>query len=151
MPLTIHFHPAANLVIAVHVGIVPDEEFLSTYKALYEDPRFDTSLDQLIDLRQADSSARSSETLQALAGFMRKQLQDVTKRPRVAVIAPQDVSFGLARMYEAFTDSVDWEFVIFREPDAALAWLGLPEDLADNPQQEIRSRDVPDTGQSGRL
>jgi hypothetical protein len=63
-------------------------------------------------------------------------LSGITMRPRVAVVAPKDLSFGLARMYDAFADSIPWNFVVFRAMDAALAWLGLPEDLMDSPNQD---------------
>ena len=146
MPITFHFHPEANLVIAVHVGTVADDEFLSSYKALYEDPRFDLSSDRLVDLRRTDSSARSTAALRAFAAFAREKHRDTTPRPRFAVIAPRDLSFGLARMYEVFGEGPETEFVVFREADAALAWLRLPEDLADDFEREIPSQDAPVLG-----
>jgi hypothetical protein len=133
MSITFHFRPNERLVIAVHVGAAPDDEFLASYKGLYDHARFDISFSQLIDLRQADSSARSSAALASLADFVRGRLKGTTP-PKVAVIAPQDLSFGLARMYEVFTDAVPWDFVVFRAADAALAWLGVPETLMDDLQ-----------------
>ena len=35
-------------------------------------------------------------------------------------------------MYQVYADEVPWDFVVFRAVDAALAWLGLPEDLMDD-------------------
>jgi hypothetical protein len=35
-------------------------------------------------------------------------------------------------MYEAFADSIPWDFVVFRAVDTALAWLRAPQDLLDN-------------------
>jgi hypothetical protein len=43
-------------------------------------------------------------------------------------------------MYEVFTDSVPWDFTVFRVIDAALAWLGVPEDLAVRHDQEAQQR-----------
>jgi hypothetical protein len=132
MPITCDFRPDAKLAIFVHVGIVPDDEFLSSYRSFLEDPRFDPSFNLLVDLRRTSSTPRSSGALRTLAQFIRGVFRHNAVRPKVAVIAPEDLSFGLARMYEAFSESVLWEFAVFRAADAALAWLGAPEELMDN-------------------
>jgi hypothetical protein len=41
-------------------------------------------------------------------------------------------------MYEAFADSVPWDFVVFRVVDAALAWLGVPEDLMNRGSEDAQ-------------
>ena len=131
MPITYQLKPDEKLVIFVHAGAVTDYEFLSFYNVLLEDPRFDKSFNLLIDLRQTESSVRSVAALSEFADFMRRQFESTTARPKVAVVAPKDISFGLARMYEVFGD-VSWEFEVFRTADAALAWLGLSEDLIND-------------------
>ena len=131
MPITYQLKSDERLVILVHAGIVTDDEFLSFYRALFEDNRFDMSFNMLVDLRQTESSVRSAAALNEFADFMRRQFISITVRPKVAVVAPEDVSFGLARMYEVFSGDVPWEFAVFRAADAALAWLGLSENLLD--------------------
>jgi hypothetical protein len=130
--------PEYNLGILVHKGRIPDDEFLTFYKSLFESDSFDLSMNLLVDLREADSGPRSPEVLRKFAEFMRVTLANVTVRPRVAVIAPKDLSFGLARMYEVLADSVHWDFVVFRVMDAALAWLGVPEDLMNSGNKDAR-------------
>jgi hypothetical protein len=132
MPITYQLKPDERLVILIHVGAVSDDEFLSFYKALFEDSRFDKSFNLLIDLRQAESSVRSTAALNKFAHFVRQQFVNTTARPKVAVVASEDISFGLARMYEVLSGAVPWEFVVFRTANAALAWLGLSENLMDD-------------------
>jgi hypothetical protein len=131
MPITYHLKPDARLVILAHIGTVPDDEFLSFYKSLYEDSRLDKSFDILIDLRRTESSARSPSAIQESVDLMRRQFVNTSARPKVAVIAPGDVSFGLARMCEVFSDAAPWEFEVFRSTDAALIWLDAAENLMD--------------------
>ncbi|MGD2151346.1 MAG: hypothetical protein PVF99_12120, partial [Desulfobacterales bacterium] len=100
MPITYQLKPDERLVIFIHVGVVTDEEFLSFYKALYEENRFDKSFNALVDLRQTESTVRSAEALTEFAEFIYEQYTNITSRPKVAVVAPEDISFGLARMYE---------------------------------------------------
>jgi hypothetical protein len=142
MPIRYHIDPEAKLVIAVHVGVVPDDEFLATYHRLYADARFDKSFNQLIDLRQTESTARSAAALRAFSEFVQEEFKGTAASPKVAVIAPRSVSFGLARMYEALSDGVPWEFVVFRAADAALAWLRVPESVIDRLGQDFRLHDT---------
>lgn len=132
MTITFHFRPEENLVICVHKGDRPDDEFLAACKGMYEHDLYNISMNRLIDFRQALSGSRSASALEQMAAFVNTQFAKTDAHPKVAVIAPVDVSFGISRMYEVFTDTVPWDLVVFRAIDAALAWLGLPEDFMDD-------------------
>ena len=129
MPITCRFIPDHSLAVFTHVGDVSDEEFFTSYHQYLADPAFDKSGNLLIDLRTTTSTLRGTDALRKMADYMRGKLADVHTRPKVAVLAPNDLSFGLARMYEVFSDSIEWEFTVFRALDAALAWIGAPPDL----------------------
>ena len=145
--MTIRFRtmPDHNLAILEHIGRTPDDEFLAFYKEFFDSDNYASSMNLLVDLRKADSSPRSKEVLRDFAGFVSGRLAGIVTHPKVAVVASQDLSFGLARMYEVFADSVPWDFVVFRAIDAALAWLGLPENLmarlGDSPSREYEVRE----------
>jgi len=113
----------------VHTGRVPDDEFLAFYNSFFESNTFKPPMNLLVDLRETNSSSRSPEALLHFAESVEVKLADISANTRVAVVAPKDLSFGLARMYEILAGSVQWNFVVFRAMDAAFAWLGLPEDL----------------------
>jgi hypothetical protein len=144
MPISYHLKPDARLVILIHAGAVTDDEFLRFYKSLYEDNRFDKSFNLLIDLGQTSSSVRSAAALRELAQFMQKQFVNTTARPKIAVVAPKDVSFGMARMYNFFSRDMSYEFAVFRTTNAALTWLGLPENLLNDLDQDIQPGISPD-------
>ena len=129
MTIESHVRPEHNMAIFVHTGRVPDDEFLAFYKSFFESDAFKPPMNLLVDLRETNSSSRSPEALLRFAELVEAKLADITASTKVAVVAPKDLSFGLARMYEVLSDSVHWNFVVFRAMDAVLAWLGLPEDL----------------------
>lgn len=131
MPIKCRFEEAAGLVVFVHRGVVPDKEFLSTYRVCHQDPRFKKTFHVLVDLREAKSGVRSPEALRSIAEFRRQWLDNPDVAPKVAIVAPADISYGLARMYEAYSDAMPFHFVVFRAVEAALAWLGVPEDLLE--------------------
>jgi len=125
MPITFELKPEQQLVIFRHIGDVPDDEFLTFYKDFFENPKATAYQNLLIDLAETKSVSRSSEALQALIMLLREKLKHSSAQRKVAVIAPEDLSFGLARMYEIFSNDVPWEFEVFREGHAAQAWLGV--------------------------
>ena len=131
MPITYNRKPEHNLIIFTHKGEVSDNEFLEFYRRFFQDNTFDSSLKVLTDLREADSRPRSTSTLRQFAGFIGEHFDDSKIPPKVAVVAPKSLSFGLARMYQSYAASVPWEFVVFRALDAAFAWLDVPENLFD--------------------
>ena len=132
MPIEFHFRPDEKLVISVHVGTVNDDEFIASYKGLFESDRFDSSLNLLIDLRQADNSQRSTDALLQLASIAHTIYQDSDAHPKVVVIAPEALSFGLARMAEGFSNRVPWDFAVFYSEVEALGWLGVADDLLND-------------------
>lgn len=120
-----------RLIVSVHVGTVPDDEFLRSYKQLFEDAAFDENYNLLVDLRRTTSGERSTAALRSLSADVEQQYRSAEPAPKTAVIAPTDISFGLGRMYQSFVDTVPGEVVIFRAADAALAWLGVPPGVLD--------------------
>ena len=129
MPIRLQNKPDHNIYILSHEGEVSDNEFLTFYCQFFQSDGFDPSRNMLIDLHEADSRSRSADTLHLFAEFVREHLIDLTIQPKVAVVAPKSLSFGLARMYQSFALTVPWDFVVFRATDTALAWLGVSEDI----------------------
>ncbi len=44
----------------------------------------------------------------------------------LALVMPQSLSYGLARMYQAYRDNGDESARVFRDISEAYAWLGVP-------------------------
>ena len=139
MPITFHFRPEENLVVCIHKGSRSD--ILESYKSMYENDSFDISMNRLVDVRQVGSSDISKpDSLEQLASFTKSQFAGVKLdvRPKIAIIAPSDIGFGMSRMYEIYSDVIPWDLVVFRSVESALAWLGLPEDFMDSFDNETQ-------------
>ena len=96
-------------------------------------------MNHLIDLRRTDSAQRTQQTLRSFAVSMNERFRRAPVKPKIAVIAPKDASFGLARMYGAYSDEIEADFVVFRSSDEALAWLELPGKIIDNTEKDSAS------------
>ncbi len=113
-----------DLTIHVVTGPVSEEEMYDTLCNFYK--RNPTAL-LLWDMSQSDVSHVTPDILQR---FIRKSTELEVYRQgggRTAVIAPEDLQYGLARMSEAFAEleSVPYSnsFGAFRSRQEALQWL----------------------------
>ncbi len=77
---------------------------------------------QIVDLTTATRIELSAEDVQRLADQDRRAV-DVIDRVAIAVVAPKDFAFGLARMWEAYADAPDVVTAVFRDLDTARDWL----------------------------
>ena len=78
------------------------------------------------DLAVAPSAIQHIAELVALAD----RAIPAGSRPRAAIVAPADVAFGMARMYQARRESQDTprQYFVCRTMAEARGWLGLTED-----------------------
>ncbi len=133
MPITHQLLPDYNLTISTHTGVVPDDEFVSSYQELLLNNEADLTCNRLIDLRDTDSDARSANALRTLGSVIEKLFAEFTVPIKVAVVAPSALSFGLSRMFEGHLNSPFIDFHVFEEISPALEWLEVPDDLLSEP------------------
>jgi hypothetical protein len=111
------------LVYTVFSGDVNNADVIEHLRSLLADPRFDSSMPELVDLRGVTSVSASSEMIPASARWPLH-----SSYARRAVVAPTDLLYGLARMYQSYRDDTGQaQLQIFRTIPPALEWLGLAE------------------------
>ena len=76
----------------------------------------------LWDLRAADASNTTSADLRQLRQS-RAQLADRRGPGRVALLAEDDLTFGICRMVEASTEVPGIQIMVFRDELAAVGWV----------------------------
>ena len=105
-----------------------EREFLTWAQGLLHDESVPSGPRQeFIDLTEVSASIIDSDSLRQLAQAFSKG--DVTKESRIAIVASEDVVFGLGRMYQAFRGEETVQLEVFRDAADARAWLGVPENV----------------------
>ena len=125
MPASYTIDHADRVVRTDSWGILTDSEILDLYARLAADPEFDPAYKQLCDLHKVAQIAASSETLRELANA-----SIFDKGTRRAIVVANDLDYGLARMFQTYCDLAGVAIEIFREREAAVAWLGVSSDTA---------------------
>ena len=115
-----------QVVFVIHLGFVDDDEALAQNEKLQRDPLITPGLSYFVDLREARSEFRSTAMLKRLAERSKQWRADPSSGSRVAILVAKDISYGLARMFEGYSNADDNDFRIFLELQEAADWLGLP-------------------------
>ena len=114
--------PAARLRTSTYEGVVTEREVIDTYEKLLADPNYDATLNDLADLRAVERLEVSTEVVYRVAGLY-EPLDQLGIRRRIAIVAPADHIFGLARMFESVRAGAPEQIAVFRDIDEARAWL----------------------------
>jgi hypothetical protein len=116
MPVTHRVLPKLDLVHSVWSGVVTMEEARGHNEALLADPDFHPAMKQLSDARSVESEVSGL----GVRGLARHSAFGPLSRR--AIVAPDDVIFGISRMYQAQATDAG-EIRVFRRLDEALEWL----------------------------
>jgi hypothetical protein len=126
MPIRIRVDPAARVRHSVLEGAVGDDELVDAYAAVLSDPDFDPTLNDLVDARGLRRVDVTPAGVRRLADLV-QQIDRLSLPTKVAVVAPDDVAYATARMYEGLraSQNAPAEHRVFRDMAEARSWLGL--------------------------
>ena len=120
MPAEYELDLALGLVRTKEWGVLTEDDLRELYERIRSDPAFDPSFRQLCDLREVTKITTTAEALRFLA-----QSRVFSPDSRRAFVVGRAVDFGLARMFQAYSEVAGQTVEVFREMDEAEAWLGL--------------------------
>lgn len=88
---------------------------------LIQDPDFDPVFQELVDARDMTLPNLFYEDFQSISDHV----DPFSHQSRRAIVAPEGVLYGIARMYQLIRGGENTR--VFSSRDEALAWLGLEE------------------------
>ena len=124
MPIEHEFDARRRLLRVRMLGVVTDDDVLDYAEAITGDDSRGPEYDELIDLRELETPAASTDTLRRVADIFRKYERQ-PELVKVAFIAASDAAYGIARMYQAFRAESAADMRVFRHANEARRWLGL--------------------------
>ena len=93
-------------------------ELADAFAAIDEAARIDEHGLRLWDL--SEGIDLPSSQLKQIAEYGKNKLSTSAK---VAIVAPQDLTFGLTRVYEVYREQEQLEYMVFRTEQEAINWL----------------------------
>jgi len=86
-------------------------------------PDFKTNMHAIWDLTDADISKWSKTELIEAVEFIRSSSESRGDNYKIVIVAPEDLSFGISRMFEAFGDELPISIRVLRNIEEAYQYL----------------------------
>jgi hypothetical protein len=105
-------------------GILTDKEFADALKQhLTQDKnKFRNYKYSLCDYSAVKKIKVSTQSIQLIADYCKKS-SIANSKVVVAIVAKQDVIYGMARMWEILSEATKWETMVSRNREEAEAWI----------------------------
>ena len=120
MPASYQIDKSLGVIFTTGQGVLTGQDILTHRQRLLDDPDFDPSYNQIIDLRDVVEFAVAGTEMSGLAAH-----SIFNEKSRRAIVAEKDTFFGMARMYQLYGQSDPSEVTVFRDMAEARHWLGL--------------------------
>ncbi len=115
--------PVTRCRTARFTGAITDRELLGAFEQLVRDPAYDTSMNDLIDLRDVTHMGVTSAGLHRLIALYDER-GPTAMLTRNAIVAPTDVLYGVSRMFQTLRgEGLPAELEVFRTIDEAERWI----------------------------
>jgi hypothetical protein len=129
MPIEVRVDETRELVEMVFAGEVTDSEFVETIDHYLLEP-YAAFPRGLFDLSDVTVVGVSADSVRHAARHATRHVDSRLEEGKLAIVAPRDVLFGLARMYSILRDDSPVEVRAFRNRNEAESWLGLTKNGA---------------------
>ena len=124
MPLHFSQEPDQPYFVTRFVGQIDDAQMLEYYSSVHLRTDFEPSRGELADLSEADMTRVTTRAIEELAMEIKETLAKLgIESVKAAVYSPNDMPFGLGRIYQAWSDLSPELVKVFRDRDKAIEWL----------------------------
>lgn len=124
MPFSTEYLPDGRGVHMTGTGLLTGQEILAAKAGLLRAPDRLTGLAYgMVDVTDVTELRITRDDVMEFAAVDVRIAALVPRALAVAVVAPGDLAFGLARMWEAFAEVTGWNTHVFRSRADAEPWL----------------------------
>jgi hypothetical protein len=132
MAYTYEIDRRRNFVRIIVTGRDSVADILRRMREISNDLRFSPGMDVLNDFTGVTDLNLSADDIDGITK-LQKALDDLIGGGRQAIVADQDLIYGLGRMYETLAEGrVSMKIRIFRQLREAEAWLGIDRPAGGN-------------------
>ncbi|MHB1381937.1 MAG: hypothetical protein ACYCXJ_06915 [Thermoleophilia bacterium] len=124
MPISYEINNEEGVIYTTATGSLDDADIAGFKQALLSDRDYRPGMKELSDVRGVDDFRVTAAGIRSFAG-MDGDSAELVKEHRLAIVATEDVIYGMARMYQAQTEKAKPNVQIFRDLQLAREGLGL--------------------------
>ncbi|MDJ0916127.1 MAG: hypothetical protein QNJ05_00085 [Woeseiaceae bacterium] len=124
--MTLQFLPEPDkpYFVTRFIGEVDDSQLFEYYRQVYTRPELQPVKAEFADISEADVTRVSATGLAGLAAMIEEDFTSLgIESLKTAVYTPDDMPFGLGRIYQVWSESSPELVRVFRDRDKAIEWL----------------------------
>ena len=125
--------PADGFVRVELEGLYDLPQFIGAIAGVVETPGYRQGMSGLWDARRARMSF-DGDAVRSLTQYVQDGIERWGTDWRIALVAADDLTYGLGRMTLPWFDGLPFEARIFRDYEAAEAWVRMPRALREPPE-----------------
>lgn len=114
---------ASGIVFSTVTDKITDAELYESYNTLYHSNDWQPGFHELVDLSGADFSNITREGLDKINSLVGQMTKNKCNCFKTAIVASKNLTFGMARMYEAISAQSPESVMVFRDKKDALIWI----------------------------
>ena len=115
--------PETGRVTLTATGSIEVKDLQGSLREMTEAAEFRPGADIVWDFRKAEAADLTPDRLRDMVSFVSGIQEARGSDYKVAIVVARNVDFGLARMYEAFSDELPCELRVFMNLEDADAWM----------------------------
>ena len=129
--ITHQIHYSEGIAVVRWQGKVSDSDLPPAVRALFEGGEWEPGFSVFIDAREADLVEITPHGLRTVAGVVAGYGHDHEGQFKTAMVVSRDLTFGMGRMYEVYSEASQETLRVFRDLQQALHWVGAPPDFLE--------------------
>ena len=123
MPIKTTYDYWAGVIVYKVIGEISVDDIIEVAGKKFSDPRFSPKMSILWDLTRGTISGLDSKDMRILARSASDAWKKVGGPDKIAIVAEQNIDFGLSRMYSTYAEYYSIDLRVFRSATDAKKWL----------------------------
>ena len=124
MPIYFTVNKSEGYYVSTYVGVIDDSVMVESYRQFLEGDEWVPGLNELVDLSSSEMVKVTSDGLRAVARLASEHYGiHGLRNVQTTIYAPENLHYGIGRMYDALADSNPEEVQVFRNRSEAESWL----------------------------
>ena len=126
MPLKYKIFSDLKIVYVRGTGKVTADEIMTTGAKIFANSKWINGFNILLDYREISELGVKSEDIENIVD-QDKRNEYLFDQSKCAIVADNDLVFGLSRMWEAYSEDTKIKAMVFRNIEDSLRWLDMDE------------------------
>jgi stage II sporulation SpoAA-like protein len=132
MPMYYEIDSDRGMLVVAAEGETSQEERLAAMQTWMNDPEFRPGLQTIADFSKSANVPTLAE-LEEIVGYMKRHARAIGQK-KIAIVTDRPVSYGVARQFGALAPGGLLTVRVFKDRNAALAWLAEGSEAASPPR-----------------